>query len=171
MNILDVNVEQPDEKSIITYVVTYYHYFNKIKQEVIQGRRIGKVVGELMENEALIDKYEEMSTSLLDWIRQKISQLNDRNFLNSLRGVQSQLTAFNNYRTEEKPPRFQEKGELEVLLFSLLSRMRANNQRTFLPREGRTIADINKAWRALEKAEHERELALKEELIRWVYNL
>lgn len=33
----------PDEKSIITYVVTYYHYFNKMKQETIQGRRIGKV--------------------------------------------------------------------------------------------------------------------------------
>lgn len=44
--------------------------------------------------------------------------------------------------------------------------MRANNQRPFLPREGKTLSDINKAWAALEKAEHERELALKEELIR-----
>ena len=26
----DVNVEHPDEKSIITYVVTYYHYFSKV---------------------------------------------------------------------------------------------------------------------------------------------
>ena len=39
----DVNVELPDEKSIITYVVTYYHYFNKMKAESVQGRRIGKV--------------------------------------------------------------------------------------------------------------------------------
>ena len=53
-----------------------------------------------------------------------------------------------------------------MLLFSLLSRMRANNQRAFLPREGRTIGDINRAWRSLERSEHERELALKEELIR-----
>lgn len=45
--------------------------------------------------------------------------------------------------------------------------MRANNQRPFLPREGKTLSDINKAWEALEKAEHERELALKEELIRY----
>lgn len=41
--IVDVNVELPDEKSIITYVVTYYHYFNKMKAESVQGRRIGKV--------------------------------------------------------------------------------------------------------------------------------
>jgi len=32
----DVNVDTPDEKSIITYVVTYYHYFSKLKQETVQ---------------------------------------------------------------------------------------------------------------------------------------
>uniref|UniRef100_A0A915M9S2 Calponin-homology (CH) domain-containing protein n=1 Tax=Meloidogyne javanica TaxID=6303 RepID=A0A915M9S2_MELJA len=162
----NVNVEQPDEKSIITYVVTYYHYFNKLKQETIQGKRIGKVVGELMENEALVERYEQLSSDLLEWIKAKIAELNDRQFANSLKDVQQQLASFNAYRVEEKPPRFQEKGELEMLLFSLLSRMRANNQRAFLPREGRTIGDINRAWRSLERSEHERELALKEELIR-----
>lgn len=162
----DVNVEMPDEKSIITYLVTYYHYFNKLKQETIQGKRIGKVVSELMENEAMMDKYEALSTDLLEWIKRTIAALNDRNFENSLSGVQRQLTEFNSYRTQEKPPKFVEKGELEVLLFTLQSRMRANNQRPFLPREGKTVYDINKAWETLEKAEHERELALKEELIR-----
>lgn len=53
-----------------------------------------------------------------------------------------------------------------MLLFSLLSRMRANKQRPFPLREGRTIGDVNRAWRSLERSEHERELALKEELIR-----
>ena len=62
--------------------------------------------------------------------------------------------------------RFDEKGNLEVLLFTIQSKMRANNQRVYLPREGRLISDINKAWEKLEKAEHERELALREELIR-----
>uniref|UniRef100_A0A8W8HW58 Uncharacterized protein n=1 Tax=Magallana gigas TaxID=29159 RepID=A0A8W8HW58_MAGGI len=44
--------------------------------------------------------------------------------------------------------------------------MRANNQKPYLPKEGKLISDINKAWDRLEKAEHERELALREELIR-----
>ena len=38
-----MNVEYPDEKSIITYVVTYYHYFSKMKADSVQGRRVGKV--------------------------------------------------------------------------------------------------------------------------------
>jgi len=43
MQYADVAVEYPDEKSIITYVVTYYHYFSKMKAESVQGRRVGKV--------------------------------------------------------------------------------------------------------------------------------
>ena len=63
--------------------------------------------------------------------------------------------------------RFVEKGNLEIMLFTLQSQMRANNQKPYLPKEGKLISDINKAWEALERAEHERELALREELIRY----
>ncbi|CAB0004640.1 unnamed protein product [Nesidiocoris tenuis] len=162
----DVYVDQPDEKSIITYVVTYYHYFSKMKQETVQGKRIGKVVGIAMDNDRMVTEYERLTSDLLKWIEATITQLGDRRFANSLVGVQQQLAQFNNYRTVEKPPKFVEKGNLEVLLFTLQSKMRANNQKPYTPREGKMISDINKAWERLEKAEHEKELALREELIR-----
>ena len=40
---LDVNVDFPDEKSVITYVAAYYHYFAKMKTVEVSGSRIGKV--------------------------------------------------------------------------------------------------------------------------------
>lgn len=40
--------------------------------------------------------------------------------------------------------RFQEKGNLEVLLFSIQSKLRAHNRRLFVPREGCGIWDIDK---------------------------
>ncbi|XP_050036850.1 spectrin beta chain isoform X1 [Dermacentor andersoni] len=162
----DVFVDNPDEKSIITYVVTYYHYFSKMKAETVQGKRIGKVIGHAIENERMIAEYESLTSDLLRWIEETIVALSDRQFANSLVGVQQQLLAFNTYRTSEKPVKFEEKGNLEVLLFALQSRLRANNQRPYTPREGRLLADTNRAWERLEKAEHERELALREELIR-----
>ncbi|KAH8380943.1 spectrin beta chain isoform X1 [Drosophila serrata] len=162
----DVFVEHPDEKSIITYVVTYYHYFSKLKQETVQGKRIGKVVGIAMENDKMVHDYEHFTSDLLKWIETTIQSLGEREFENSLAGVQGQLAQFSNYRTIEKPPKFVEKGNLEVLLFTLQSKMRANNQKPYTPKEGKMISDINKAWERLEKAEHERELALREELIR-----
>ncbi|KAF0036942.1 hypothetical protein F2P81_009816 [Scophthalmus maximus] len=162
----DISVDQPDEKSVITYVVTYYHYFSKMKALKVEGKRIGKVLDNAIETEKMIEKYESLASDLLEWIEQTIIILNNRKFANSLIGVQQQLQAFNTYRTVEKPPKFTEKGNLEVLLFTIQSKMRANNQKVYMPREGKLISDINKAWERLEKAEHERELALRTELIR-----
>ena len=162
----DVCVDTPDEKSIITYVVTYYHYFSKLKQETTQGKRIAKVLGVQMEIDKMIDEYESFTSKLLSWINEKIESLGDRQFANSLRGVQEQLGDFNTYRNVEKPPKFMDKGNLEVLLFTLQSKMRANGKEPYTPKEGKMVRDINLAWERLEKAEHERELALREELIR-----
>ncbi|NXT67005.1 SPTB1 protein, partial [Chaetops frenatus] len=188
----DVFTENPDEKSIITYVVAFYHYFSKMKVLEVEGRRLGKVgngievVGGVLlgcqpltptlvlpqviehakETERMIEGYGGLASDLLTWIEQTIASLNSRSFANSLAGVQHQLQAFSTYRTVEKPPKFQEKGNLEVLLFTIQSRMRANNQRVYTPHEGRLVSDINRAWEQLEKAEHERELALRNELIR-----
>ncbi|KAH1172387.1 spectrin beta chain, erythrocytic [Mauremys mutica] len=162
----DVFTENPDEKSIITYVVAFYHYFSKMKVLAVEGKRVGKVMDHLMETERMIERYGGLASDLLTWIEQTITVLNSRKFANSLMGVQQQLQCFSTYRTVEKPPKFQEKGNLEVLLFTIQSRMRANNQKAYTPHEGRLVSDINRAWEWLEKAEHERELALRNELIR-----
>uniref|UniRef100_A0A8C1KFV5 Spectrin beta chain n=1 Tax=Cyprinus carpio TaxID=7962 RepID=A0A8C1KFV5_CYPCA len=110
----DISVDHPDEKSVITYVVTYYHYFSKMKALKVEGKRIGKVLDNAIETEKMIEKYESLASDLLEWIEQTIIILNNRKFANSLVGVQQQL----------------------------------------------------QAWERLEKAEHERELALRTELIR-----
>lgn len=162
----DVNVDFPDEKSVITYVAAYYHYFAKMKTVEVSGSRIGKVIERIKENHELIIEYEKLATDLLEWIQITIVKLSGRNFANTLVGVQQQMLEFNQYRTQEKPPRFVEKGNLEVQLFILTSKLRANHQKMYTPPENKALSDINKAWEALERAEHERELALREELMR-----
>ena len=39
----DVDVPRPDDKSIMTYVASYYHYFAKMKSEMTGTKRIAKV--------------------------------------------------------------------------------------------------------------------------------
>uniref|UniRef100_A0A8C2SFK7 Spectrin beta chain n=1 Tax=Capra hircus TaxID=9925 RepID=A0A8C2SFK7_CAPHI len=162
----DVNMEAPDEKSIITYVVSFYHYFSKMKALAVEGKRIGKVLDQVLEVGKVIEHYEELATELLAWIHRTVGLISNQKFANSLSGVQQQLQAFTAYCTLEKPVKFQEKGNLEVLLFSIQSKLRACNRRLYVPREGCGIWDIDKAWGQLEKAEHEREAALRAELIR-----
>ncbi|CAF3032963.1 unnamed protein product [Rotaria sp. Silwood2] len=162
----DINVEYIDEKSIITYIVTLYHYFSKMKNDSVQGRRLAKVIGSALDSEKMANEYERLVSDLLIWIEQTIRTLNDRQFPNSLIRVHEKLVEFNRYRVMDKPARFAEKGNLEVLLFTLQSKERANQQIPYQPREGKMISDINRAWENLERAEHERELALREEILR-----
>ncbi|XP_069806964.1 spectrin beta chain, erythrocytic isoform X2 [Dendropsophus ebraccatus] len=124
------------------------------------------VLDNLMDTDKMIYEYERLTSDLLTWIEQTIIALTNWKFANSLLGVQQQLQSFSAYRTIEKPPKFKEKGELEVLLFTIQSRMRENKQKVFVPRDGQLVSDINRAWGRLEKAEHERETALRNELIR-----
>ncbi|XP_054855022.1 spectrin beta chain, non-erythrocytic 4 [Eublepharis macularius] len=162
----DVVMEHPDEKSILTYVVSFYHYFSKMKALAVEGKRIGKVLDQVLEIEKIIGRYELLASELLEWIEFTVNLISNQKFANSLAGVQQQLQSFTAFCTLEKPVRFQEKGNLEVLLFSIQSKLRANNRKLYVPQEGRSISDINKAWTRLEKAEHEREAALRHELIR-----
>ncbi|XP_049653444.1 spectrin beta chain, non-erythrocytic 4-like isoform X2 [Accipiter gentilis] len=162
----DVNMEDPDEKSIITYVVSFYHYFSKMKALAVEGKRIGKVLDQAMEIKAIIERYEALAAELLTWIQHTITIISNQKFANSLTGLQQQLQAFTAFCILEKPIKFQEKGNLEVLLFTIQSKLRANNHKLYVPSEGKSISDINKAWTCLEKAEHEREVLLRNELIR-----
>ena len=108
----DVNVDFPDEKSVMTYVAAYYHHFAKMKTVEVSGTRIGKVIERIKENEILINEYEVSARDLLQWIEITITKLSDRTYANTLVGVQQQMLEFNQYRTQEKPPRYSRVPEM-----------------------------------------------------------
>ncbi|XP_054271663.1 spectrin alpha chain, non-erythrocytic 1 isoform X2 [Macrosteles quadrilineatus] len=162
----DVDTSRPDEKSIITYVASYYHTFARMKNEMKSGRRIANIVGQMMDADKMKVHYDRLTTRLLDWIRAKILELENRNFPNSLEGIQKELLKFKEYRTIEKPPKYKERSEIEALYFHINTQLKSLNQPAFIPQDGQLIHDLERVWQELERAEHRREVALRQELLR-----
>ncbi|NXX16052.1 SPTN5 protein, partial [Podargus strigoides] len=162
----DVAVPYPDERSIMTYVSLYYHYFSRLKQGQTIQKRLAKIIFFLKEIDDLKLLYEQMVSDLLKWIKQKVMELDDRHFPNSLQEMWLLMANFKTFRTVEKPPKYQEKGMIEAHLFNIRTKQRANNQRPYLPPEGRMLQDVEKHWIILEKAEHNRGKALQKEMLR-----
>lgn len=162
----DIDTSRPDEKSIMTYVASYYHTFARMKQEEKSGRRIAKIIKQMIDADKMKFTYDKLTTDLLDWIKLTIGKLEDRQFPNSLEGIQNLLLQFGHYRTQEKPPKYKERSEIEALFFNINTQLKELRQPAFYPSDGKLVQDIERSWDTLEKAEHSREVALREELLR-----
>ncbi|XP_061631327.1 spectrin beta chain, non-erythrocytic 5 isoform X2 [Phyllopteryx taeniolatus] len=162
----DIAVPRPDEKSVMTYVSLFYHHFSRVKHEQTGQKRIAKIVGMLMDVDTMKVHYDKMVSELLRWIHATVLRLNDRTFPNSVKELQVLMVGFKTFRMQEKPPKYQERGAIEAHLFSLKTQLAASNQKAYTPPEGKTLRDIEKGWTLLEKAEHKREGALQEALLR-----
>lgn len=62
--------------------------------------------------------------------------------------------------------RYKERSEIEALYFTINTLLKTLHQPHYTPQDGQLINDIEKAWQKLEYAEHHREVALREELLR-----
>lgn len=162
------DIDQPriDEKSVLTYVASYYHTFARMKNEQKGGKRIANIVGKMMDADNKKDQYEHLTSNLLQWVRMKTKELEKRDFPNSLEGIQQELLSFKQYRTIEKPPKYKERSEIEALYFHVNTLLKSLNQPQYTPQDGKLVKDIEKAWHQLEYSEHNREVALRNELLR-----
>ncbi|XP_053553803.1 spectrin beta chain, non-erythrocytic 5 [Bombina bombina] len=125
-----------------------------------------EMISFLLEIENLKSQYEKMISDLIRWIQQKVIEMNDRHFPNTISEMLKLMGNFKTFRTVEKPPKYQERGLIEAHFFNIRTKLRGNNLRPYFPPDGKSLSDLEKYWMILEKAEYEREKALQLELLR-----
>ncbi|XP_066473257.1 alpha-actinin-2 [Tiliqua scincoides] len=148
-----VNTPKPDERAIMTYVSCFYHAFAGAEQAETAANRICKVLAVNQENEKLMEEYEKLASELLEWIRRTTPWLENRTPENSMAAMQKKLEDFRDYRRKHKPPKVQEKCQLEINFNTLQTKLRISNRPAFMPSEGKMVSDIASAWQRLEQAE------------------
>ncbi|XP_032632199.1 alpha-actinin-4 isoform X1 [Chelonoidis abingdonii] len=148
-----VNTARPDEKAIMTYVSSFYHAFSGAQKAETAANRICKVLAVNQENEHLMEDYEKLASDLLEWIKRTIPWLEDRDPQKTIQEMQQKLEDFRDYRRVHKPPKVQEKCQLEINFNTLQTKLRLSNRPAFMPSEGKMVSDINNGWQHLEQAE------------------
>ncbi|KPP74182.1 alpha-actinin-1-like [Scleropages formosus] len=148
-----VNTPKPDERAIMTYVSCFYHAFAGAEQAETAANRICKVLGVNQENEKLMEEYERLASELLEWIRRTTPWLENRTPEKTMAAMRRKLEDFRDYRRQHKPPKVQEKCQLEINFNTLQTKLRISNRPAFMPSEGKMVSDITTAWQGLEQAE------------------
>ncbi|KAG7479457.1 alpha-actinin-4 isoform X2 [Solea senegalensis] len=148
-----VGTLRPDEKAIMTYVSSFYHAFSGAQKAETAANRICKVLAVNQENEQMMEEYEKLASDLLEWIRRTIPWLENRTQEKTVKDLQAKQEDFRDYRCVHKPPKVQEKCQLEISFNTLQTKLRLSNRPAFMPSEGRMVSDINGAWHTLEGAE------------------
>nr|XP_037841987.1 alpha-actinin-2 isoform X3 [Chlorocebus sabaeus] len=137
----------------MTYVSCFYHAFAGAEQAETAANRICKVLAVNQENERLMEEYERLASELLEWIRRTIPWLENRTPEKTMQAMQKKLEDFRDYRRKHKPPKVQEKCQLEINFNTLQTKLRISNRPAFMPSEGKMVSDIAGAWQRLEQAE------------------
>uniref|UniRef100_A0A674EDJ1 Actinin, alpha 2b n=1 Tax=Salmo trutta TaxID=8032 RepID=A0A674EDJ1_SALTR len=148
-----INTPKPDERAIMTYVSCFYHAFAGAEQAETAANRICKVLGVNQENEKLMEEYEKLASELLEWIRRTTPWLENRAAEKTMVEMQRKLEDFRDYRRMHKPPKVQEKCQLEISFNTLQTKLRLSNRPAFMPSEGKMVSDIASAWQGLDGAE------------------
>ncbi|KAL7384246.1 hypothetical protein ABVT39_026968 [Epinephelus coioides] len=151
----DVDVQSPDEKSVITYVSTLYDAFPKVPDGV-EGISPNDVDIKWVE-------YQNMIKYLSQWIKHNVAIMSDRSFPNNPVELKALYTQYLQFKEHEIPLKENEKTKINNL-YKMLE-MWIEFGRIQLP-PGHHPNDVEKEWGKLIVAMLEREKSLRPEVER-----
>ncbi|KAF7658665.1 hypothetical protein LDENG_00009540 [Lucifuga dentata] len=151
----DVDVQSPDEKSVITYVSTLYDAFPKVPDGA-DGITANDVDIKWVE-------YQNMIKYLSQWIKHNVTVMSDRAFPNNPVELKALYTQYLQFKEHEIPLKENEKTKLKNL-YKMLE-VWIEFGRIQLP-QGHHPNDIEKEWGKLIVAMLEREKSLRPEMER-----
>ncbi|XP_064297971.1 plectin isoform X19 [Phalacrocorax carbo] len=151
----DVDVPQPDEKSIITYVSSLYDAMPRVP-EVQDGVKANEL-------QLRWQEYYEVVTLLLQWIRQHTVLFEERRFPASYEEIEILWRQFLKFKETELPAKEADKNRSKAIFQSLEGAVQSGQLK--VP-PGYHPLDVEKEWGKLHVAVLEREKLLRAEFER-----
>lgn len=151
----DVDTNEPDEKSLITYISSLYDVFP-------EPPSLHPLYD--MDSQRRVHEYKELAQQLIYWCREKTSLLQERTFPQTLIELKRIHSELNRFRSEELPPRQRDKQTL-IKIYKELEKYFESIGEVEVETDLRPEA-IEKVWHRLQSAISDRDGILQQEIQR-----
>ncbi|KAG8697064.1 hypothetical protein FRC08_006758 [Ceratobasidium sp. 394] len=147
------DAKPPDERSVMTYIASFFHAFSSMDQHETVSRRIEKFA-ELMHSVWLSrNDYERRMRALLAEWSSQTARLGLNSFDGTYSDAKEQLIEFQNYKNASKRQWVSEKQDLATLYTNVQTKLRTYGLREYVPPPGLELSDMDATWAALLAAE------------------
>jgi Ca2+-binding EF-hand superfamily protein len=154
LDVEDVNVDKPDERSVMTYVSEFFHAFASANQTEAAVRRAKKFLDFARAIFAMQNEYETRATKLLQWIEESNSKFGSYEGGDSLEDAKESLNYFRDYMVNEKPPQLGEFFDLMALLAEIQTDLKVNGRPEYSPPDELSPPTIDAAFESLGAVEN-----------------
>lgn len=163
------DMEEPDERSVMTYVSEFFHAFAGMDDKELAAKRCANFLAKLRAMLALQNDYNRRARLLRDFVEEQTGRFSDTSGLGETQiAAQSTLNELRNFIVSVKPPQEGELMDLESLFTEIQTELLINDRQPFVPEEGLAPADLNAVWAGLNDAQKAYAAAARENRSRFI---
>jgi len=146
----------PDERSVMTYIASFFHAFSSMDQAETVSRRVEKFA-ELMQSVWVSrNDYERRIRLLLSALAKVQSQWSATVFSGTYTDAKQQSADFTTYKQTTKRSWVAERQDVATLFGNVQTKLRTYGLREYVPPPGLALADLDDAWKGLLDSEARR---------------
>jgi hypothetical protein len=168
LDIEDLLVDRPDERSVMTQVSEYFHRFAAQDQTETAARRAAKFLRFAKHMEERKQGYEARARALVSWSERSVDILSDSHYGDTLEEAQANFQSFRNFIVNDKPNKSGEKLDLEILFAEIQTELKVNDRPPYNPPEELSPDAIEKCWIKLANVESIRGVKIRENRFKFI---
>ncbi|KAH0832095.1 calponin homology domain-containing protein [Lanmaoa asiatica] len=156
--------DRPDERSVMTYIASFFHAFSTMDQAETVSRRVEKFA-ELMQSVwTSKNDYERRARNLLRALAEVQEQWEASRFTGTYADAKGQSSAFTTYKQTTKRTWVTERQDVTTLFGNIQTKLRTYGLREYVPPVGLALSDIDGAWNELLDSEAKRSRSINAQI-------
>ncbi|KDQ62617.1 hypothetical protein JAAARDRAFT_122659 [Jaapia argillacea MUCL 33604] len=158
------DTSRPDERSVMTYVASFFHAFSHMEQTETVSRRVEKFADLMQSVWTSKNDYERRVRALLAALLDVQNQWDSAHFSGTYLDAKDHSSSFTMYKQTTKRKWVTEKQDVATLFTNVQTKLKTYGLREYVPPPGLSLADVDLAWNKLLGSEARRSRAINAQI-------